>query len=74
MPGHMGAATVTVQNLKVVKVDAGNNILLVEGAVPGHKNGYLVVRRAKKRKAAVAVEKKAAAKPAAKKPAAAKKK
>ncbi len=51
MPGHMGACKVTVQNLKVVKVDAENNIILVKGAVPGHKNSYLVIRKAKKKKA-----------------------
>ena len=67
MPGHMGAVQVTVQNLEVVKVDAGNNILLVKGAIPGYKNGYVIVRRAKKKKAQVLVEKKIAAKPAAKK-------
>ena len=49
MPGHMGNAKVTVQNLKVVKVDLANNLLLVEGAVPGHKNGYLVITKAKKK-------------------------
>lgn len=50
LPGHMGHIRVTIQNLKVIKVDAENNVLLVEGAVPGHKNGYLIVRTAKKRK------------------------
>jgi large subunit ribosomal protein L3 len=50
MPGHMGARQFTVQNLKVIKVDAENNVLLVKGAVPGHKNGYLLIRKAKKRK------------------------
>lgn len=50
MPGHMGAATVTVQNLRVIKVDAENNLLMVKGAVPGHKNGYLIVKKAKKKK------------------------
>jgi len=49
MPGHMGAEKVTVQNLKVVRVDLANNILLVEGGVPGHKNGYLVITKAKKK-------------------------
>jgi len=67
MPGHMGAARATVQNLEVIKVDTGNNLLLIKGAVPGHKNGYVIVRRAKKRKAQVHAEKKIAAKPAAKK-------
>jgi large subunit ribosomal protein L3 len=57
MPGHMGAEKVTVQNLKIIRVDLANNVLLVEGAVPGHKNGYIVITKAKKKKA-----KKAAAK------------
>lgn len=51
MPGHMGAEKVTVQNLKVIKVDLENNVLLVEGAVPGHKNGYLIVTKALKKSA-----------------------
>ena len=38
MAGQYGNATVTVQNLKIVKVDAENNILLIKGAVPGPKN------------------------------------
>jgi len=48
MPGHMGAKKVTVQNLKVIRVDLENNVLLVEGAVPGYKNGYIMVAKAKK--------------------------
>ena len=57
MPGHMGAEKVTVQNLKVIRVDLENNILLVEGGVPGYKNGYLVITKAKKK-----ISKKAAVK------------
>lgn len=49
MPGHMGDRQVTVQNLRVVKVDAGNNLLLVKGAVPGSKNTYLIIKKAKKK-------------------------
>ncbi len=49
LPGHMGAARVTAQNLKVIKVDAENNLLLVEGSVPGYKNSYLVIKKAKKK-------------------------
>ena len=49
LPGHMGAQRVTVQNLKVMKVDAQNNILLVKGAIPGYKNSYVMVRKAKKK-------------------------
>ena len=50
LPGHMGAAQVTLQNLRVVKSDPQNNLLLVKGAVPGHRNSYLVIRNAKKKK------------------------
>lgn len=50
MPGHMGACQVTVQNLEVAKVDAGQNLLLIKGAVPGCKNSYLIIRKAKKKK------------------------
>lgn len=46
MAGHMGAATCTVQNLDVVRVDAERGLLLVRGAVPGHKNADIVVRPA----------------------------
>lgn len=44
--GHMGDERVTVQNLEVVRVDADNNLLFLRGAVPGHKNGLVRVRRA----------------------------
>jgi large subunit ribosomal protein L3 len=44
MPGHMGADTVTVQKLEVIKVDAEQNLLVVKGAVPGGKNALLVIR------------------------------
>jgi large subunit ribosomal protein L3 len=46
MGGHMGADRVTVRNLKVLKVDAENNLLLLEGAVPGGPNGIVVIRKA----------------------------
>lgn len=49
LPGHMGAERVTVQSLRVVQVDPDNNVLIVKGAVPGHKNGYLIIRTAKKK-------------------------
>jgi len=49
LPGHMGAKRVTVQNLRVMKVDAQNDILLVKGAIPGYKNSYVMVRKAKKK-------------------------
>jgi large subunit ribosomal protein L3 len=44
MAGHYGNAKTTSRNLKVVKVDVENNLLLVHGAVPGPRNGYVVVR------------------------------
>jgi large subunit ribosomal protein L3 len=43
MPGHMGSETVTVKKLEVIKVDAEQNLLVVKGAVPGGKNGLLVI-------------------------------
>lgn len=43
MPGHMGAETVTVQNLEVVKVDAQNNLIALRGAVPGPKGGTVTI-------------------------------
>lgn len=46
MAGHMGAVTCTVQNLDIVRVDAERGLLLVKGAVPGHKNADIVVRHA----------------------------
>lgn len=49
LPGHMGACRVTLQNLRVVKVDPQNNLLLVKGAIPGCKNSYLIIRKAKKK-------------------------
>jgi large subunit ribosomal protein L3 len=48
MSGHMGVDQVTVRNLKIRGIDTEDNLLLVEGAVPGHKNGYVVVFKAKK--------------------------
>ena len=47
MPGHMGNERVTVKKLQVVKVDAERNLILVKGAVPGARNGLLLVRKAK---------------------------
>ena len=49
MPGHMGCATITVQNIEVLDVDKANNLLIVKGSVPGHKNCLLIVKESKKR-------------------------
>ena len=46
MGGHMGAAGVTTRNLKVLRVDPENNLLLVEGSVPGGPNAIVVIRKA----------------------------
>ncbi|HEU5453497.1 MAG TPA: 50S ribosomal protein L3 [Terriglobales bacterium] len=48
MAGHMGHATVTVRNLRVLGVDKEENLLVVEGAVPGPNGGYVVINKAKK--------------------------
>ncbi|NLY01052.1 MAG: 50S ribosomal protein L3 [Rhodopirellula sp.] len=44
MAGHYGAARCTARNLKVVRIDAENNLLLVHGAIPGPNGGYVMVR------------------------------
>ncbi|MBQ1971627.1 MAG: 50S ribosomal protein L3 [Treponema sp.] len=49
MAGRMGFRRVTVQNLKIVKVDPELNVILVRGAVPGNKNCTLIVKSAVKR-------------------------
>src|SRR5689334_23801330 len=46
MAGHMGADRVTVRNLRVLKVDAENNLLILRGAVPGGPNSVVVIRKA----------------------------
>jgi len=43
--GHMGSDRVTVKNLQVVRVDAGNNLLIVRGSVPGAGGSYVVIRK-----------------------------
>ena len=48
MPGHMGAETVTTQNLTVESVEADKNIVLIRGAVPGSKNSYMSLKAAVK--------------------------
>ncbi|MBP7101438.1 MAG: 50S ribosomal protein L3 [Leptotrichiaceae bacterium] len=49
MAGRLGNSKVTVQNLKVVRVDLENNMILVKGAVPGAKNSYLTIKAALKK-------------------------
>jgi large subunit ribosomal protein L3 len=45
MAGRMGSERVTVRNLEVVKVDLEHNLLMVKGAVPGARNGYVLIQR-----------------------------
>ena len=47
-PGQFGNARITVKNLKVVRVDPTNNLLLIKGAVPGPNGGYLTIRQTNK--------------------------
>ena len=49
MAGHMGATRVTTQNLKVVKTDADRGLVLVQGAVPGSKGGWILIKDAVKK-------------------------
>ena len=51
LPGHMGVHTVTIQNLKVVRVDMDKNVILVKGSVPGNKGAILKIKDAYKARA-----------------------
>ena len=59
MPGHMGMEQVTVENLRVMQVDLENNLLMLRGAVPGHKNSLVSINRSKKKAFKSLEEKKA---------------
>ena len=50
MAGHMGAVRVTTQNLEVVKTDAERGLIMIKGAVPGSKGGWVTVKDAVKKK------------------------
>ena len=45
MAGRMGGKNVTVQNLRVLKVVTEKNLLVVKGAIPGHKNAYVIIQK-----------------------------
>jgi large subunit ribosomal protein L3 len=49
MAGHMGAVRVTTQNLQVVKTDADRGLIMIKGAVPGSKGGWVTVKDAVKK-------------------------
>ncbi len=63
MPGHMGHTHVTVNSLRLLKVDLENDIVLIRGSIPGHNGSHVLIRKAKKRETVV----KKAPPPAAKK-------
>jgi large subunit ribosomal protein L3 len=46
LPGRLGGVRQTARNLKVVQIDAENNLLFVKGSIPGANNGYVVIRKA----------------------------
>jgi large subunit ribosomal protein L3 len=49
LPGHMGDERQTVQNLRVIGVRPENNVILIKGAVPGSKNGIVLIQKAIKK-------------------------
>lgn len=48
MPGQMGNEKVTIQKLKIVRIDAAENLLLIKGAIPGHKNSIITIKKSVK--------------------------
>src|SRR4030042_1514614 len=50
MPGHHGNQRVTIQNIKVVEVREDQNLILLRGSIPGSHNGWVLIRRATKKK------------------------
>lgn len=51
LPGHMGSERVTVQNLRIVKIDEANQMIVVEGAIPGANNSVVTIQKAVKKQA-----------------------
>jgi large subunit ribosomal protein L3 len=45
MPGQMGNERVTIQRLQIVRVDSADNLLLIKGAIPGHKNNIVIIKQ-----------------------------
>ncbi|WP_198167931.1 50S ribosomal protein L3 [Ketogulonicigenium robustum] len=56
MAGHMGSARVTTQNLQVVRTDSARGLIMVKGAVPGSKGGWVTIKDAVKKKMAENVQ------------------
>ena len=51
MPGHMGHERVTIQSLKIMRIDTDKNLLFVKGSVPGPKNSLIFIKNSVKAKA-----------------------
>jgi large subunit ribosomal protein L3 len=51
LPGQMGNARKTIQNLEVWQVRSDRNLLLLKGSVPGSQNGFVLIKKAKKKSA-----------------------
>ena len=51
LPGQFGAVRTTVQNLKIVGADLDKNLLIIKGSIPGHNNGYVMIKKSVKVKA-----------------------
>ena len=49
MPGHMGMDTVTVQNLRVMRVDVDTNVMALKGAVPGPMRAVIVIQKSRRK-------------------------
>ncbi|MFZ9685063.1 MAG: 50S ribosomal protein L3, partial [Gemmobacter sp.] len=64
MAGHMGAVRVTTQNLEVVRTDADRGLIMVKGAVPGSKGGWVTIKDAVKKPLPAGVARPAAIKAA----------
>jgi large subunit ribosomal protein L3 len=50
MAGHMGNKKVTIQNLQIVKIMKDENIIMIKGAIPGPSNGYILIKKAVKKR------------------------
>ena len=48
MPGQLGNEQVTIQRLQIVRVDTADNILLIKGAIPGHRNNVVLIKNSVK--------------------------
>jgi large subunit ribosomal protein L3 len=54
MPGHLGNRRVTIQNIKVVDIKEDQNLLLLQGGIPGSPNSWVLIQSATKKKASAA--------------------